>query len=309
MTTPQEAFEEAQLQRLRDRAALILTTDQAVIAQLRTARDRILGVLSSQPADWQVWQLSRLLQQIDAVLEGATDLAATAVDAGLRSAWQLGEAFIDKPLAAGGINVELQLPVLNTDMLLGLRQFAALRLKDVGVEAARKIANELSLVALGANTPYDAIKRVQQVLGAESPHRAATIVRTEVARAFAMSSHQRLLQASKLVPGGLQKMWRRSGKVHSRWNHDAIDGQTVDVEQPFLMPTLNDGTIEMMYPHDPTAPPGEVINCGCLAITAAPKAWNVVTPGAKPFTQLELQQNGQKAALDQAAKRAGLRRS
>jgi hypothetical protein len=307
--TPQEAFEAAQRERLRDRAATILATDQVVIAELRTAREQILLMLAAQPADWQRWQLGKLLDQIDAVLQGATGRAAAAVDSGLRSAWDQGEAFIDKPLAAGGIHVEARLPVLNVDMLLGLRQFAALRLKDVGAEAVRKIANQLSLVTLGASTPFDAIKKVQQLLGNESPQRASTIVRTEVARAFAMASHQRLVQASKVVPGGLQKMWRRSGKIHSRWNHDAIDGQIVDAEQPFMVPTLDRGTIEMLYPHDPTAPIGEVINCGCLAITAAPKGWNVATPGAKPFTELELRLDSRKAALDQAAKRAGLRKS
>jgi hypothetical protein len=329
VTTPRQAFEAAQKQRLRERAVLILSTDQAVIAELQGVRAQIVHILSGQPADWQLWQLSKLLQQIDALLGGATGRAAAALDGGLRTAWQQGEAFIDKPLAAGGLNVQLYLPtagigvdlaggaapaiaspMLNADTVLtSLRQFAALRLKDVGAEAARNIGRELSLVTIGAKTPFDAIKEVQQLLESHSPARAAMIVRTEVARAFAMSSHQRLLEASKVVPGGLQKMWRRSGKVHSRWNHDAIDGQTVDADKPFLVPTLNEGTIEMMYPHDPTAPAGEVVNCGCLALTAAPKGWNVATPGAKPFTQLELQQDGRKAALDQAAKRAGLRAS
>jgi hypothetical protein len=304
--TPQEAFEAAQKQRLRDRAALILATDEAVIEQLQAARAQILQILANQPADWQQWQLSKILDQVDAALEGATGRAATAVDKGLRSAWDQGEAFIDKPLAAGGINVELQLPMLNADLLLALRQFAALRLKDVGVEAARKIGLQLSLVTLGASTPYDAIKKVQQQLGEASPARARVIVLNEVSRAFAIASQARREQAAKLVPG-LQKQWRRSGKVHSRWNHDAIDGQLQDVDQPFKVPTI-DGTIEMMYPHDPTAPASEVINCGCIALSRV-KGWQVVTPGAKPFTAEEVRLDGRKAALQQAADRLGLRKS
>jgi hypothetical protein len=304
--SPQQAFEAALRQRLRDRAGLLLATDQAVIAELKAARDQILQTLAAQPADWQQWQLAKLLDQIDAVLEGATGRASAAVDGGLRAAWQQGEDFIDRPLAAGGLNVELQLPALDVGVLQQLRTFAALRLKDVGVEAARKIGSQLSLVTLGSRTPFQAIKSVQQLLGNESPRRATTIVRTEVGRAFAMASHQRLLQAAQLVPG-LQKQWRRSGKIHSRWNHDATDGQVQDVDKPFVLPS-HEGPVRMMYPHDPTAPPGETINCGCLSLPYR-STWKVATPGARPFSDDEIRLDGRKAALDQAAKRAGLRQS
>jgi hypothetical protein len=304
--TPQQAFEAEQLQRLRDRAATILTTDQAVVRQLLDARDAIVQLLAGQPADWQQWQLSKILEQINAVLDGATGRAAAAIDNGLRTAWIQGEAVVDAPLAAGGVNVALQMPLLNVDVLTSLRQFATLRLKDVGVEAARKIGLQLSLVLVGAETPNEAMRKVQDVLGDHSRKRAETIVRTEVARAFAMSSQQRMEQAAKLVPG-LRKKWRRSGKIHSRWNHDAIDGQIQPVDQPFKVPT-NDGVIEMMYPHDPTAPASEVINCGCIALQAL-EGWDSAIPGAKPFTAEEVRLDGRKAALQQAADRLGLRQS
>ena len=303
--TPQQSFEATLRQRLRDRAALVLATDQAAIAELAAAREQILQILAAQPADWKVWQLRQLLDQIDAVLAGAGGRAAAAVDGGLRAAWQQGEDFIDKPLAAGGLNVELQLPVLNADMLTQLRTFTALRLKDVAVEATRKIGRQLSLVTLGARTPFEAIKDIQAQLGNESPQRATTIVRTEVGRSFAIASHQRLQQAAALVPD-LQKQWRRSGKIHSRWNHDATDGQVVDVDQPFVLPS-HQGPVKMMHPHDPTAPIEEVINCGCLALPYR-RTWTVMAPGAKPFTERELQLDGRKAAIDQAAKRAGMRK-
>ena len=302
--TPQQEFEAALRQRLRDRAALVLATDQAAIAELAAARDQILQMLAEQPADWERWQLAKVLDQIDAVLDGATGRAAAAVDGGLRAAWQQGEDFIDKPLAAGGLNVELRLPALDVGVLQQLRTFATLRLKDVGKEAVRKIGNQLSLVTLGSSTPFKAIQAVQQMLGNESPQRATTIVRTEVGRAFSMASHQRLMQAAQLVPG-LQKQWRRSGKIHSRWNHDAADGQVQDIDQPFVLPS-HEGPVKLMYPHDPQAPPGETINCGCLALPYR-STWKVATPGARPFSDDEIRLDGRKAALDQAAKRAGLR--
>jgi len=44
----------------------------------------------------------------------------------------------------------------------------------------------------------------------------------------------------------------------------------------------------------------------CLSIPYL-KSWKVVTPGAKPFTELELKLDARKAALDRAAKEAGRR--
>ncbi len=316
-TPEQRAFEAALAQRLKERGALILRTETAVIEQLRQARAAIVELLTAQPSDFQQWRLPQLLAQIDAALTGATGGAATAVDAGLRAAWQAGEDFIDKPLAEAGINVEMQLPVLDATVLQQLRQFAALRLKDVGTEASTAIGRQLGLVTIGGQSPHDAIKAVQAQLGDATARRATTIVRTEVSRAFAIASDARLAQAATRVPG-LQKQWRRSGKIHSRWTHDLMDGQVVDAGKPFKVPSLEGGFDMMQFPHDPAAPAGQVINCGCVALpfkakwtdtsrTRAPLAHDVATPGAKPFSALELRLDGRKAALDAQAKRAGLR--
>lgn len=306
MTPQQKAFEAALRERLAERGRALLSANQRVVAELVAVRAQILTLLASQPAEWQQWQLTQILDQVTTLLAGATGRAATVADGSLRELWLQGEDIVDKPLAAAGLNVEMQLPLLDTQVLTSLRRFTELRLKDVGTEAARKIGNQLSLVTVGASTPFAAMQAVQRLLGTESPQRAATIVRTEVGRAFALATNQRQEQAVALVPG-LQKQWRRSGKIHSRWNHDAIDGQVVDVGKPFIVPT-DSGPLKMMHPHDPTAPIEEIINCGCLSLPFM-KSWQVMTPGAKPFSQLELQRDGRKAALDQAAKRQGLRRS
>lgn len=317
MTPEQKAFLAAIKQRLAERGVLLLSTETAVIEQLKAARAQILEQLANQPSDFNQWRLPQLLEQIDAVLSGALGRAATAADAGLRSAWQQGEDFIDKPLAAAGLNVEAQLPLLDATVLQQMRAFAGMRFKDVATEAGTKISRQLGLVTLGAQTPFEAIKQIQALLGNESPRRAATIVRTEVSRAFALASEQRLTQAAVKVPG-LQKQWRRSGKIHSRWTHDLMDGQVVDAGKTFKVPSMEGGFDQMLHPHDPAAPAGQNINCGCVAqpykaswtdtsTTRPPLAPAVTYPGAKPFTPQELALDGRKAALDQAAKRAGRR--
>lgn len=306
MTESEKAFLAAIKQRLAERGALLLATEAGVIEQLKAARAQILEQLANQPSDFNQWRLPQLLEQIDAVLSGALGRAATVSDAGLRNAWQQGEDFIDKPLAAGGLAVEAQLPLLDTTVLQQMRAFAGMRFKDVATEAATKISRQLGLVTLGAQAPFDAIKQIQALLGNETPRRATTIVRTEVSRAFALASEQRLTQAAAKVPG-LQKQWRRSGKIHSRWTHDLMDGQVVDAGKTFKVPSMEGGFNMMLHPHDPTAPADQNINCGCVALPYR-ASWAVATPGAKPFTELELTLDPRKAKLDQDAKRAGLRR-
>lgn len=301
----QKAFEAALAERLRSRARLLLGADQAVVRLLNDARTSILAQLAAQPADWQQWQLSRIRDQLDVILNALASQAGASVQGSLRDAWQQGEDLVDKPLAAGGINIEIRLPLLDTQVLQAMSSFTVERMKNMAAEIAAQTTRQLGLVTIGSISPFQAIQAIQKWLGNDTPRRATTIVRTEVSRAFALASEQRLVQASEFVPG-LQKQWRRSGKIHSRWNHDLMDGQVVDAKQSFKVPNPRGGFDQMRCPHDPAAPAEQIINCGCLAIPFI-KDWQVMTAGAKPFTERELQLDARKAALDLAAKRAGRR--
>lgn len=306
MTPEQKSFEAALKERLAERARLLLATDQRTVALLRDALVQIQQQLAAQPADWKQWHLSRIRDQLETVLTATGALAGTATSMALGSAWQQGEDFVDKPLGAGGMNVEMRLATLDAQVLSAMRTFSVSRLRDVTAEAATKITQQVGLVTIGGKTPFEAIKAVEQILGPEASKRATTIVRLEVSRAFAVASDARLTQAAPLVPG-LGKQWRRSGKIHSRWNHDLMDGQVVEAGKLFKVPNPGGGFDMMQGPHDPSAPVEQVIHCGCVALPWL-KSWAVGTPGAKPYTARELQLDKRKADLDQAAKRAGRRR-
>ena len=302
----EKRFEAALRERLRERARALLATDQSVIKHLVSARQRITELLASQPTDFKTWQLTKLLDQVEVILEAITGQAATAADLGLRELWQQGGDFIDKSLAAGGINLELRMPLLDVQQLLAIRGFTADRLKNVGAEARGLISGHLGRVIMGAQTPFEAIRAVQSILGDEIPRRAATIVRTEAAQVFAVASHQRLVQAAEL-DDRMEKQWRRSGKIHSRWNHDVVDGQRVGATESFRVPSLKGGIDLMQHPHDPRAPAAQNINCGCISLPRV-KGWQVMTAGARPFTEREIKLDPRKAALDKMAKAAGQRK-
>lgn len=297
---PVRAFEDVVSRHLQQRGRLLLAAQTQVLQLLTDARARILETLTALPSDFQQWHLSRLLGQINDVLDGAMGHAGALFELRMADAWKLGEDLIDKPLAAIGHAVELVLPQLDVGVLKQMQAFGSLRLKDVGREASGKIGQQLGMVTIGGITQFEAIKEVQKQLGNDSPRRATAIVTTEVSRAFALASNERLAQAADLVPE-LGKQWRRSGKIHSRWNHDLIDGQVVGAKEKFSVPNPGGGIDKMNCPHDPNAPIEQVIHCGCVMLPWK-TSWKVKTPKAQPFSEKELAMDGRKAALDQAAK-------
>jgi hypothetical protein len=291
----EKRFEAALRERLRERARSILSADQAVIKQLVDARNRIAELLAAQPTDYQRWQLTKLLDQVETILTGATGNAAVSLDRGLRDLWQQGEDFVDKPLGAAGIALEARMPLLDVRQLAAMRSFTVERLMNVGTEAKSKIGARLGRVVMGIETPFEATQAVQSILGDDIPRRATMIVRTETSRAFAVASGNRLQQAA-VLDDRMEKQWRRSGKIHSRWTHDIIDGQRVAASQPFRVPSQKGGIDLMQHPHDPQATADQVINCGCISLPRV-KGWGVMAPGAKPFTEQELKLDPTKAAL------------
>ena len=131
-------------------------------------------------------------------------------------------------------------------------------------------------MVLGGQTPGAAISAVQKILGEETRERATTIVRTELNRAFGAAAQERLAEVASRVPG-MRKEWRRSGKVHARLNHNAIDGQVSERDKPFTVQGKDGKKVELMYPLDPKAPPGETINCGCTMLPLLPASSGFVT--------------------------------
>jgi hypothetical protein len=121
--------------------------------------------------------------------------------------------------------------------------------------------------------------------------RALTIVRTELGRAYSVAGQQRFDQAREVLPG-LQKQWRRSGKIHSRASHDRADGQVRPVDQPFDV-----AGVQLRFPRDPRGPAKETINCGCTSLPFM-ASWEVATPGRLPFTPTELAARPSRATLE-----------
>jgi len=287
------AARKARTQVLRRRTRIQIDTREEVLRLLKTAQDRIAGILAGTPSEFQAFMLPQLQQAIRQAMQDMSAQAATNLDASAQDMWQAGLDLVDRPLAAGGISIAGVLPQIDTRQLDAMRAFMTERMGDVGVQLANKINAELGLVAIGAQTTGDAIGKIETLIKKGGRSRAITITRTELGRAFAVATQKRLEQAKPLLPG-LKKQWRRSGKLHSRVTHDAADGQIQPVDQPFIV-----GGIKLMHPRDPAGPARETINCGCESLPFM-EHWTVANPQRKPFTQDELNASAFRRGLQNA---------
>lgn len=272
-------FRKERSAQLKRAVAIRRDTAKEVVRLLNVARDRIKAELAGTPSAFQAWYLPKLQASVSQSLRDLGESAAARVATGAGESWQAGVDYVDRPIAAGGVRIEAALPAVDTRQLLAMRTFMTDRIKDVSITVANRINSELGLVAIGAQAPSDAISAIDRLV-AGGRGRAITIVRTELGRVFSTATQERLEQASKSLPG-LKKQWRRSGKIHSRPEHDAADGQVRDVGEPFLV-----GGIALMYPRDPAGPPSATINCGCEALPFM-EHWQVSEPGPRGLSEEE----------------------
>lgn len=258
-------------------------TNREIVRLLRLAHDRVTSILARQPSDYQRWALPQLRRQIEAKLAEFGDAGGKTAVAGQQRAWDAGQAMVDGALSSGkaGDLLVAQLPALDTGQLEAMTSFLTAKIGDIGTAVANAINQELGLVIIGAQTPSEAIAKVARIFGGNRT-RAITVVRTELGRAFATASQRRMEQAAGRIPG-LKKQWRRSGKLHPRENHEAIDGQIRDVDEPFDLPN----GVQLMHPRDPAAPASETINCGCESLPYM-DTWDLSTPGARPLSDAEI---------------------
>ncbi len=285
-------FRKEQTRIVKIRTRIQRDTAAEITRQLNNVKTRIREILAAAPSDYQAWSLPQLDQAVRQALAEFEAGAAGALGSSAGSSWEAGVQLIDSPIDAGGIRIAAILPEIDTRQLRAMRTFMTGRIKDISTTIANRINSEMGLVMIGAQTPGEAVGNIATTLKS-GRRRAITIIRTELGRAFSTATHQRQQQAREHL-SGLRKQWRRSGKIHSRLQHDSIDGQVRDVDTPF---TLGNGVL-IMYPRDPSALAAETINCGCESLPYM-ETWDVKNPGRVPFTDNELALNARKREMQQ----------
>lgn len=248
----------------RERTRIINNTNAEIRALLQEAATRIAAILAAQPTDYQRWYLPQLMAEIERVLRDYGVQAGRTAAAGQAGSVTAGSGIVDAALRASQVSAIV--PRVASSQLQAMTSFLTEKIRGITVATANDINTQLGLVTMGVQGPNEAIRSVQALLGEAVTARAEMIVRTELARGFSTASFERLREASGYVPG-IRKEWRKSGKIHPRLAHVAINGQVREWNAPFV---LHAGRVTMMYPHDPAAPAAETINCGCVMLPVVP---------------------------------------
>lgn len=289
--TPSEkkrAFEKAQRALLRAQVGLLNDASAEIRGYLAQALTTIRSQLAGQPSDYQQWQLPQIEAEIERTLNATRNVSQAAAQRRIIESWAAGINAIDQPLIASRLIVAGMLPQISYRQLDAIKSFMTDRLRDATADAVNKINADLGLVMIGAQSPSQAVTNITTLLEGTTRERAVTIVRTELGRAYSVAGQARMSAAAELIP--MDKVWRRSGKPRQRVGHALADGQRVDANEKFKIADKDGVIVEMMYPRDPTAPAGETINCGCVAI-AKPREWKSTTPDHVPFRADELANN------------------
>lgn len=271
-----------------ERKKLLDDTHDDIVVLLRRAQGEIALTLASAPSDYQQWRLNALNLEVDRLLGIFGDQAGDVLSNAAAEAWAGGLAAIDKPFSAAGI--EMVLPVIDSTQLQAMRTFMVDRIKDVGVQAAQKIKSEIGQALIGIQDIAQTIQKVGSIMGESSVSRVTTIVGDNLSRAWATASFDRAMQ-SDAVGVEMEKIWRRSGKIHSRLAHDLTDGVRKPINEPFVI-----NGHKIMYPKDPKAPIEESINCGCVCLYR-PVGMSATLADKRPFSARELELNPNKAQI------------
>ena len=284
----ERAWKKAEKEAHAERKRLLEKTRAEVLALLEKAKADITLTLAGQPTEYQQWRLSELNREVDRVTAEIGRSAGQVLASAAIQAWEGGIAALDKSLAAAKFQV--MLPHLDAGQLMGMRAFMVERIADVTAVAAGKIKQELGLAMIGTQSVHETIGKVAGHLGEGSRTRATTIVRTELSRAWAVAADERAVQSGQ-AGVAMDKIWRRSGKLHPRRAHLLADGRRVKLDETF---TINGHP--MRFPHDPRAPASETINCGCICLYR-PRETPGTLPDHRPFTEQEIAQNPDMAQL------------
>lgn len=301
---PGREARKAQALVLRERAALWVGLDKELSRMIASAIAGLVAQIAGAPTDYQQWVLPRLVDNLKRLADELALGLATRSSQALREQWMLGERAVTAPLTAAmeaerqqhlatatgaalQISPTLGLGAVDLRQLRALQSVNTHRISGATTDLVNRINGELGKVVLGAQTPHQAMQAVQAQMPDRTTREVRGIVTTNLATAFNTASYQTLTAQAARDPS-LKKQWRRSGKLHSRWNHDLADGQVQDIDKPFVLQAGKGGdTVELMYPADPAAPIGEVINCGCVAL-AWKATWKMSNAGGQPLTAAEI---------------------
>lgn len=242
---------------------LLLEQEMAVERALRralkvwlpAARSAVLGgsaIVAAGPDDPPVPDPSAIV--------GTTKLWASLTEDGTKPV--LGAIFDTGAAAAAPVLVNLQLVPVQQ-----MRSAYLQELQSTITGMPARVWDQLSTylgTALNQGTTIPAVRAAfAKILTYAGMRNDVTMMaRTEATAAYNAGQYNAWLYADDLTGDQTDKVWIATRDTRTRLTHRHADEERVPLRSFFVV-----GTTPMLFPGDPTAPPGERINCRCAMIS------------------------------------------
>lgn len=134
------------------------------------------------------------------------------------------------------------------------------RLRNVGNTVYDMITSKTQ-AAIDSGASNEELKRSIREIGGFSEFRADVIARTEVVGAYGNGDWNGMQALGQYGP--LEKTWLATRDARTRKSHLAMNDKTIPMADAFTVGTKG---AQMLYPHDPSGPASETVQCRCIAL-------------------------------------------
>lgn len=250
---------------IEEKAKGIISGEEAMLAIVKDLHRQVQGELGKAAlGTWDAYHLRQMLDSIEFQMAQSASMAQTTLSGLLDSAWGMGTALVDAPLAVNGIYTGYH---LSSSILDVMKEYSNDYLQNLFRDSWYKVKGEITLGVVGGKSPQqvsEAIGRTMRSGRFENiAARAETITRHEMGTIYSKAGQLRMEQAAEHVQG-LEKQWLHVGHpTKPRPTHAAMDRHHVPVDQPFFHGA---GGFPIMYPRQPEAPLEETMHCGCDSV-------------------------------------------
>lgn len=274
-----EAYAE-KLQDIIDRfEAMEVDTIARVMNLIEELRDRIIAEISmatTTGSDFRFVHFEQLRQSVERQLAIFESQFWSLTSDRFNQAVAMGDSSFTDPIAAAGI--VMTLPYVDRSILNTVLDYDADLINGISADLRKKIVMQINLTALGQQSPMEAMENVTQSLGIERKFNkyltkgiawdAERIVRTELNRLYNLAHYTQGRAFTRVEPD-MEKSWIATPDNRTRLTH--LEAHKTYAKDPIPFEDLFDvGRAKLRFPHDPSGPPEEVINCRCHLLHVHP---------------------------------------
>lgn len=248
-----------QIDKRADRFVSTIETEMRAVAKKATGSMGQVTVAASEPGAVSVNDINSIKTLWEAVVDGK--LLAVIAAALFSSSGAVSDS-INR-----AVGREVSDPIGEGTVAELMMKNARNQLVNIGDDLWSEARDSLTEGLQEGESIPDLTSRVMDAVEVAQP-RAEVIARTEILRASNAGSIE-TMRASELVAA---KTWLATPDARTRPSHRAADGQTVPIDEPFILGGDGDAEggvaagVALDHPGDPLGPPGETIQCRCTML-------------------------------------------